>query len=39
MVFAAAGVISCFSLILIIHHAYAVFMNDRVRELGILSSI
>ena len=39
MVFAAAGVISCFSLILIIHHAYAVFMNDRVRELGILSSV
>ena len=39
MVFAAAGVISCFSLILMIHHAYAVFMNDRVRELGILSSV
>ena len=39
MVFAAAGIISCFSLITIIHHAYGVFMNDKIRELGILSSI
>ena len=38
-VFGAAGAISCLSLVLIIHHAYGVFMNDKIRELVILSSI
>lgn len=39
LILAAAGAASCFSLILIIRHAYAVFMNDKVREIGILSSV
>ena len=39
VVFAAAGVLSCFSLITIIRHAYAVYMNDKIHELGILASV
>ena len=36
VVFAAAGVLSCFSLITIIRHAYAVYMNDRFMSLAFL---
>ena len=39
MVFAAAGFLSCFSLIIIIRHAYAVQMDDKIRQLGILASV
>ena len=37
--FCAVTVFSCISLILVIHNAFAVFMNDRVHQFGILSSI
>ena len=32
-------VLACISLILVIHNAFAVFMNDRVQQFGILSSV
>ena len=37
--FCAVTVFSCISLILVIHNAFTVFMNDRVHQFGILSSI
>ena len=37
--FAAVSVFACIALILVIHNAFAVFMNDRVHQFGILSSV
>lgn len=37
--FAAIMVVVCFSLIIVIHNAFAVSMNARIHQLGILSSI
>ena len=37
--FGGVTVFACISLILVIHNAFAVFMNDRVHQFGILSSI
>ena len=39
IVFAGTALCACFSLILIIHHSFAVFMNEKIRQLGILSSV
>ena len=37
--FAAVSIFVCIALILVIHNAFAVFMNDRVHQFGILSSV
>lgn len=37
--YVAVTLIVCFSLILVIHNSFAVSMNARIRQLGILSSI
>lgn len=37
--FAAVSVFACIALILVIHNAFAVFMNDRMHQFGILSSV
>ena len=37
--FAAVSVFACIALILVIHNAFVVFMNDRVHQFGILSSV
>lgn len=37
--FTAVSVFACIALILVIHNAFAVFMNDRVHQFGILSSV
>ena len=39
MLFGGVTVLACISLILVIHNAFAVFMNDRVHQFGILSSV
>ena len=39
MLFGGVTVLVCISLILVIHNAFAVFMNDRVHQFGILSSV
>ena len=39
MLFGGVTVLACISLILVIHNAFAVFMNDRVQQFGILSSV
>lgn len=39
MLFGGVTAFACISLILIIHNAFAVFMNDRVHQFGILSSV
>lgn len=35
----AITVLACISLIMIIHNAFAISMNDRIRQFGILSSV
>lgn len=37
--FLAVVIIMCFSMILIIHHSFALSMNSRIRQFGIFSSI
>ena len=39
MLFGGVTVLVCISLILVIHNAFVVFMNDRVHQFGILSSV
>ncbi len=39
MLFGGVTAFVCISLILVIHNAFAVFMNDRVHQFGILSSV
>ena len=39
MLFGGVTAFACISLILVIHNAFAVFMNDRVNQFGILSSV
>ncbi len=39
MLFGGVTAFACISLILVIHNAFAVFMNDRVHQFGILSSV
>ncbi len=38
VVFAGAALCACFSLILIIHHSFAVFMDEKIHQIGILST-
>lgn len=39
LLFGAVAAFACLALVLIIHSAFAVFLGDRVRQFGILSSI